>query len=103
MKARFVKTRIAIIAVLGVAIPAIASVSAADITPEQLSKGDVAHVLAVCTLVLTSAVVSLFWTMIRMVAVHRKEWIERDRLDREDRKRWNDTLNSIIAKCGGPR
>jgi len=99
--------RLIIIMTLGVCIPAIAAVATSDVTPKSLSEGDVAYVLSVCTIVLAMTVVSLFWTMQKkdkilteITAIHNKDWMRRDELDREDRKRFNDTLNSVIAKCG---
>ena len=81
--------------VLAVAIPAFASLSVADVTPEKLADGDVAYVLSVFCLFEAVVIITLF-------VCHRRDWIERDKLEREDRKQFRDTLNGIIAKCGGP-
>ena len=97
---RSVRIRLLIVILMGVAIPAIASISVSDISPEQLAHSNVAYVLAVCTIVLSGTVASLFCTLMKTIKNHEEKWEHRDSLEREDRKQFRDTLNGIIAKCG---
>ena len=82
-----------IMAILSIAIPVLASVSVSDVTPEKLSKGDVAYVLSVFCFFEAIVICTLYMT-------HRKDWNERDKADREDRKANRDEIRNIIAKCG---
>ena len=79
--------------VFALAIPALASLSAGDVTPEKLSEGSVEYVLSVFCIFEAVVIVALF-------GAHRKDWNEHHTQVREERKQFLDTLNGIISKCG---
>ena len=96
MTAKFVKTRLAVLAVMSIAIPAIASIEASDVSPQKLSESSSSYILSVCVIVLAGTVVSLFYTMMRQSTIHRKELHDCYGADRADRQSRDEKFGELV-------
>ena len=80
--------------ILIVAIPVFAAGVMDGITPEKLSQGDAKYILSVMCFAEGAVIFALHM-------MHRRDWKERDKLDREDREKSNKLIQDIISKCEG--